>query len=68
MSTCADCRNNRNKSGFVYCLLLGIMIRSDYDGCRDHEREKSNGETGEAGPAEGMDAGGRLRADEPRRV
>ena len=33
-NTCGNCKNARKGSGsMVYCLLYGIFIRKDYDGC-----------------------------------
>ena len=40
--SCAGCRNSRKSGGSgVYCLLFGIMIREDYNGCKDYRRDEN---------------------------
>ena len=41
--SCGECENSRGSgTGMVYCLLYGIYIRSDYDGCKYHREGDLN--------------------------
>lgn len=42
MNCCGTCGNGKKAGGATWCLLLGIMIRSSYSGCK-YFREKDEG-------------------------
>jgi len=53
---CGGCRNGRkNSANGIWCLLFGIMVNRNHEGCKYHE-EGAHGQVREPEDGTGRDA------------